>query len=105
MLVRNIYAMKNVKWIRSIEVVNYDFIGYWQRQGWSDSAPVNTNTRIDLPGRNVRWRGGAITGGGVGVAGGGGGSKGGPPTAGGKAWGPGAPEGPPGAPPWGPRAI
>src|SRR5205823_12604876 len=69
MLVPNIYGMKNVKWIRTIEVVNYDFIGYWQQQGWSDGAPVNTNARIDLPGRNVRWAGGAITVAGIAFAG------------------------------------
>jgi len=45
MLIPNIYGMKNVKWIRTIEVVNYDFIGYWQGQGWSDSANINTNAR------------------------------------------------------------
>jgi DMSO/TMAO reductase YedYZ molybdopterin-dependent catalytic subunit len=69
MLVPNIYGMKNVKWIRSIEVVNYDFIGYWQQQGWSDSANVNTNARIDLPGRSVRWTGDAITVAGIAFAG------------------------------------
>jgi DMSO/TMAO reductase YedYZ molybdopterin-dependent catalytic subunit len=69
MLVPNIYGMKNVKWIRSIEVVNYDFIGYWQQRGWSDSANVNTNARIDLPGRNVRWAGGAVTVAGIAFAG------------------------------------
>jgi DMSO/TMAO reductase YedYZ molybdopterin-dependent catalytic subunit len=69
MLVPNIYGMKNVKWIRSIEVVNYDFIGYWQQQGWSDGAPINTNARIDLPGRNIRWNGDAITVAGIAFAG------------------------------------
>jgi DMSO/TMAO reductase YedYZ molybdopterin-dependent catalytic subunit len=69
MLVPNIYGMKNVKWIRTIEVVNYDFIGYWQGQGWSDGAPINTNARIDLPGRNIRWNGDAITVAGIAFAG------------------------------------
>ena len=69
MLVPNIYGMKNVKWIRTIEVVNYDFIGYWQQQGWSDGAPINTNARIDLPNRNIRWTGGAITVAGIAFAG------------------------------------
>ncbi len=69
MLVPNIYGMKNVKWIRTIEVVNYDFIGYWQQQGWSDAAPINTNARIDLPSRNIRWTGGAVTVAGIAFAG------------------------------------
>ena len=69
MLVPNIYGMKNVKWIRTIEVVDYDFLGYWMQQGWSDSAIVNTNSRIDVPGRNVRWSGGEIVIGGIAFAG------------------------------------
>jgi DMSO/TMAO reductase YedYZ molybdopterin-dependent catalytic subunit len=69
MLVPNIYGMKNVKWIRSIEVVDYDFLGYWMGQGWSDSAVVNTNSRIDVPGRSVRWSGGEIVIGGIAFAG------------------------------------
>jgi hypothetical protein len=69
MLVPNIYGMKNVKWIRTIEVVNYDYIGFWQGQGWSDGAPINTNARIDLPSRSIRWTGGAITVAGIAFAG------------------------------------
>ena len=69
MLVPNIYGMKNVKWIRTIEVVNYDFFGYWQTQGWSDAAPINTNARIDLPNRNIRWTGGTISVAGIAFAG------------------------------------
>ena len=61
--------MKNVKWVRKIDVVNYDFLGYWMQQGWSDSATVNTNTRIDVPGRNVSWGGGAVTVAGIAFAG------------------------------------
>jgi DMSO/TMAO reductase YedYZ molybdopterin-dependent catalytic subunit len=87
MLVPNIYGMKNVKWIRTIEVVNYDFIGFWQGQGWSDSANINTNARIDLPGRNVRWTGDAVTVAGIAFAGARGISKVELSTDGGKSWG------------------
>lgn len=69
-LVPNIYGMKNVKWIREIKVETFDFKGYWQEQGWSDSANVNTNTRIDLPGKSVRWDGGEVVIAGVAFAGG-----------------------------------
>src|SRR5437588_238978 len=69
MLVPNIYGMKNVKWMRTIEVVDYDFRGYWMQQGWSDSAVVNTNSRIDVPGRTVHWTGGEVTVGGIAFAG------------------------------------
>ena len=87
MLVPNIYGMKNVKWIRTIEVVNYDFIGYWQQQGWSDSANINTNARIDLPGRSVRWTGGTVPVAGIAFAGARGISKVELSSDGGKSWG------------------
>ena len=51
LLVPGIYGMKHVKWITWIELVDHDFKGFWQEpsQGWSDPAPVNTMSRIDLP--------------------------------------------------------
>jgi DMSO/TMAO reductase YedYZ molybdopterin-dependent catalytic subunit len=48
-LVPGIYGMKHVKWLTRIEVVNYDFQGYWQQRGWSDPAPVRLTSRIDTP--------------------------------------------------------
>jgi DMSO/TMAO reductase YedYZ molybdopterin-dependent catalytic subunit len=87
MLVPDIYGMKNVKWIRSIEVKNFDFFGYWQTQGWSDSAPINTNARIDVPGRSVRWDGGTVTVAGIAFAGARGISKVELSTDGAKSWG------------------
>ncbi|MHB8631221.1 MAG: molybdopterin-binding protein, partial [Candidatus Limnocylindria bacterium] len=54
-----IYGMKNVKWLRSIECVTFDYLGYWQERGWSDLAVINTNARIDTPVRAVRWDGAA----------------------------------------------
>jgi DMSO/TMAO reductase YedYZ molybdopterin-dependent catalytic subunit len=49
MLVPGIYGMKHCKWLTRIEVVNYDFQGYWQDRGWSDPAPVRMTSRIDTP--------------------------------------------------------
>src|SRR5712692_911093 len=68
-LVPNIYGMKNVKWLRSIEVATYDVLGYWQEQGWSDGAIVNTGTRIDVPARTLKWNGGEVTIAGIAFAG------------------------------------
>ena len=48
-LVPGIYGMKHVKWLTEIEVVNYDYQGYWQQRGWSDAAPVLLTSRIDTP--------------------------------------------------------
>ncbi len=49
MLVPGIYGMKHCKWLTRIEVVNYDYQGYWQQRGWSDPAPVHMTARIDTP--------------------------------------------------------
>lgn len=49
LLVPGIFGMKNVKWITKIELVDHDFQGYWQKQGWSDPAPVKTMSRVDGP--------------------------------------------------------
>lgn len=68
-LVPNIYGMKNVKWLREIRLETFDFKGYWQQQGWNDTAIVNTNTRIDVPGRTIRWSGGEATFAGIAFAG------------------------------------
>jgi hypothetical protein len=61
--------MKNVKWLRSIECVTFDFLGYWMERGWSDIASVNTNTRIDTPSRAVKWSGGPVEIAGIAFAG------------------------------------
>ncbi len=49
MLVPGIYGMKHCKWLTRIEVVNYDFLGYWQQRGWNDAAPIRMTSRIDTP--------------------------------------------------------
>jgi DMSO/TMAO reductase YedYZ molybdopterin-dependent catalytic subunit len=51
LLVPGIYGMKHMKWLQSIELVGYDYKGFWQQpdQGWSDPAPVQTMSRIDYP--------------------------------------------------------
>jgi DMSO/TMAO reductase YedYZ molybdopterin-dependent catalytic subunit len=49
LLIPGIYGMKNCKWITEVELVNYDYKGYWQTRGWSDPAPYQTMSRIDFP--------------------------------------------------------
>ena len=46
-LVPGIYGMKNLKWVTEISLTNEDYQGYWQTRGWSDSAIVQTMSRID----------------------------------------------------------
>jgi len=61
--------MKNVKWITRIELVDYDFKGYWMQRGWSDPAPYNTSTRIDVPATRAQVGAGEVALGGVTFAG------------------------------------
>lgn len=52
MVIPEVYGMKNVKWLTSIEVADSNYEGYWQKRGWSDVATVKTQSRIDLPSPN-----------------------------------------------------
>lgn len=46
LVVPGIYGMKWVKWIEKIEVVDSDYKGYWEKQGWDDVALVKMDTKI-----------------------------------------------------------
>ncbi|WP_069803257.1 molybdopterin-dependent oxidoreductase [Thermogemmatispora onikobensis] len=61
LLVPGIYGMKHAKWITRIEVVNYDYQGYWQQRGWSDEAQIRMTTRIDTPLDGSRLAAGSLT--------------------------------------------
>ncbi len=67
LLVPNIYGMKNVKWITEVELTSSDFRGYWELQGWSDTAEYQTMSRIDYP--DIRLPSGPVYIGGVAFAG------------------------------------
>lgn len=69
LIVPNIYGMKNVKWLESIEVVDYQFKGYWETQGWSYSAITQIWGRIDEPESGSKVKQGPITATGLAVAG------------------------------------
>lgn len=56
-----IYGMKNVKWLREIEVVDNDYQGYWMQRGWSDEAIVRTQSRIDVAGDSRKAKTGERT--------------------------------------------
>ena len=48
-IVPGIYGEKHVKWLSKIELVNYDFKGYWQKRGWSDKAVIPLKSQILMP--------------------------------------------------------
>ncbi len=47
--VPGLYGEKHVKWLQEIELVDYDYRGYWQERGWTDVAVVNTVSIVDTP--------------------------------------------------------
>lgn len=59
--VPKIYGMKNVKWLTEIEVVDKDFLGFWQSRGWNDAAVVRTESRIDVAGDHLNASAGQAT--------------------------------------------
>jgi hypothetical protein len=38
------WGYKWAKWVTHIEVVDYDYLGYWESKGWSDNAWINAPT-------------------------------------------------------------
>jgi DMSO/TMAO reductase YedYZ molybdopterin-dependent catalytic subunit len=48
-LTTGLYGMKNPKWVRTIELVDRAERGYWERRGWTPTAPIRTMARIDVP--------------------------------------------------------
>lgn len=65
LLIPGLYGMKNPKWITRMEVVDYDFQGYWEASGWTDEAVVKTMSKFDV----VNKTGGEVELGGVAYAG------------------------------------
>lgn len=49
-VVPGIFGIKNVKWLTNIELVNYDYKGYWQKKSWTDEGTIKVTSRIDDPG-------------------------------------------------------
>ena len=45
-----LYGIKNVKWLSRIELVDYDYKGYWQQRGWTDDGQIKVTSWIDAPG-------------------------------------------------------
>ncbi len=72
-VVPGLYGIKNVKWLRRIDLVDEDFKGYWQQKGWTDTATIKVTSRIEAPGpyntvkTGYTFRGIAFGGGGYGV--------------------------------------
>ena len=50
------------KWVRDMEVTRFaDFEAFWTTRGWSEQAPVRTQSRIDVPRSGGRADAGEVT--------------------------------------------
>lgn len=69
MIVPGIYGMKNVKWLSRIELVDFDYKGYWEKKGWSDEAVIPIKSQILMPMDNKNITRGHYVVGGIAFAG------------------------------------
>jgi len=51
------YGMKMPKWLTRIELADKEYLGYWEQQGWSDSADRQIQAVIDDPREHARISG------------------------------------------------
>ena len=62
MLIPNIYGMKNAKWVTNITLTDSeDFKGYWEQQGWDNTATIHTELAITSPSDNNSVKAGVVT--------------------------------------------
>ncbi|MCS7206805.1 MAG: molybdopterin-dependent oxidoreductase [Dehalococcoidia bacterium] len=69
LLVPGRYGLKSVKWLTRIRPVAEDFTGFWQEQGWSDTAFVHTTSQIWTPRTGQRVQAGQVEAAGIAYAG------------------------------------
>ena len=48
-LIPGVYGQKQPKWLLNIEVTDHYEAGTWEKKGWSDTATIQVNSRIDEP--------------------------------------------------------
>ncbi len=48
-LIPGLYGQKMPKWLTRVEFIVEDFLGTWERQGWSNEASVRTNSLLQQP--------------------------------------------------------
>jgi DMSO/TMAO reductase YedYZ molybdopterin-dependent catalytic subunit len=67
MVVPGLYGFVSAtKWVVDWEVTRFDqFTAYWTERGWSQEAPVKTQSRIDTPRAGANLNAGTVTIGGV----------------------------------------
>jgi len=51
------FGMKQPKWLTRIEFVDREYLGYWESQGWSNSAEKQLKALVDDPSDGARLQG------------------------------------------------
>jgi len=54
LMIPGLYGIKQVKWLREMELSEDRAPGYWHKRGWSPDARVQIFSRIDFP-RHEQW--------------------------------------------------
>lgn len=54
------YGMKSPKWVTQLELIDEPYIGFWEAQGWSDSALIQPNTLVRWPTGRLPVRAGKL---------------------------------------------
>jgi len=57
------YGQKQPKWLTRITVQTARHAGHWEGQGWSDTAEIRVNSRVDAPRDHATARGSVTVGG------------------------------------------
>lgn len=52
-LIPGVYGQKQPKWLLNIELTDHYEPGTWEKKGWSDTAAIRVNSRIDEPRSSV----------------------------------------------------
>lgn len=61
MLIPDIYGMKNAKWLTGITLIDTEFAGFWQQQGWDNTATIQAESSIVSPADGDQIPGGQTT--------------------------------------------
>ncbi|MCI0841726.1 MAG: molybdopterin-dependent oxidoreductase [Chloroflexi bacterium] len=69
LIVPGFFGIKQVKWMTAIEPVSIDYLGFWERRGWTDKPYVKTFSRFDIPWHRSKLFDDSVLVGGVAFAG------------------------------------
>ena len=69
LVVPGLYGEKCSKWLKRLEAVDDDYLGFWQQKGWGDEGLVKTTSQIRVPDKGEDLTIGEVLVGGLAFAG------------------------------------